>query len=34
MSHNDRETLHTLMILWPTKQLSEHYKTAHLHPTN
>jgi hypothetical protein len=34
MSHNDRETLHTLMILWHKNQLSEHYKTAHLHPTN
>ena len=34
MSHNDRETLHTLMILWLKKQLSEPYRMAHLHPTN
>ena len=34
MSHNDRETLHTLMILWPKKLSSEHYRMAHLHPTN
>ena len=34
MSHNDRETLHTLMILWPKKLSSEPCKTAHLHPTN
>jgi hypothetical protein len=34
MSHNDRETLHTLMILWHKNPLLEHYKTAHLPLTN
>ena len=34
MSHNDRETLHTLMILWPKKLSSEPYRMAHLHPIN
>ena len=28
MSHNDRETLHTLMILWPKKLSSEPSRTA------
>ena len=28
MTHKDRETLHTLMILWPKKLSSEASKTA------
>jgi hypothetical protein len=28
MTHKDRETLHTLMILWPKKPSSEASRTA------
>jgi hypothetical protein len=28
MTHKDRETLHTLMILWPKKLSSEAYRMA------
>jgi hypothetical protein len=28
MTHNDRETLHTLMILWPKKLSSEASRMA------